>query len=170
MKRIVRSVLDGKTNKFIDAVDVAFILCHELQKVIGKEVKLTMLTETMSLFTIIIHSLVLIEKRLMKDISTTRKAYKRSGIDHIGWISSNGKLENGLTKIGICETLDLYLKNHYLLTDLLTVINDKIESVLLSSEEFCPSEMETPECEHDVNITLASTVRWQYLQHSIRLE
>ena len=164
-KRVVRSVLAGETHAFADAFDVAFTMRHELRRLIGKEVKMTMLTDSMSLFKVIINSSVFTGKRLMIDISAARQAYERSDIDHIGWIPSDSNIANGLTKLGICETMDAFLRDHMLSTEVKTVINGRFESVPLNSDEFGPSEQETRECEHgntDPSASLANQrdIQW----------
>lgn len=148
-KRVVRSVLAGETHAFADAFDVAFTMRHELRKVIGKEVRLTMLTDSMSLFKVIINSSVLSEKRLMIDISAARQAYETNDIDHIGWIPTKANVANGLTKFGICDTLNSYLRDHLLSTEIRTVINGRYECIPLTSDEFGPSELESRECDHN---------------------
>ena len=145
-KRVVRSVLGGEMYAFADAFDAAFSIRHDLQRLLKKDVRLTLLTDSMSLFKVIVNSTITTEKRLMIDISAVREAYEKSDIDFIGWIPSNSNIANGLTKIGICPTLMKFLHSHSLDQEICTVINGRFHRVPLCSDEFNSSERETLEC------------------------
>lgn len=54
-KRIFRSVIAGETHAFADAFDVAYTMRQEIRRVLRKDVKLTMLTDSMSLFKVLIN-------------------------------------------------------------------------------------------------------------------
>lgn len=95
----------------------------------------------------------------MIDVSVARQAYEQSDIDHIGWIQPHANIANGLTKPGICKTLDLFLRDHTLSTDIRTVINGKFESIPLSSAEFNPPKEKTPECENETKDTSYNSVK-----------
>ena len=130
-KRVVRSVLGGETYAFADVFDVAYSIRHDLRKILQKDVKLTLLTDSMSLFKVIINSSVTTEKRLMIDISAVREAYERSDIDFIGWISSKNNIANGLTKLGVCATLVEFLETHVLDQEIRTVIDGRFQYLSL---------------------------------------
>lgn len=49
-RRIVRSVFGGGTYAFADGFDVSFSLKHDIGKIVGRNVLLTMLTYSESLF------------------------------------------------------------------------------------------------------------------------
>ena len=146
-KRVVRSVLGGDTYAFADAFDIAFHLRHDLKRLLQKEIKLTLLTDSMSLFKIIINSTVTTEKRLMIDIAAVREAYERSDIDYVGWIPSTSNIANGLTKLGICSVLSEFMTTNVLTQEIRTVIDGRFKSVPLSSDEFLSLEKENRECE-----------------------
>lgn len=55
-KRVVRSVLDGKTYAFVYGFDSVFMLRHDVEKMVGFKFPLTMLTDSESLFRIIVRS------------------------------------------------------------------------------------------------------------------
>ena len=130
-KRIVRSVLGGETYAFADAFDVAFNIRYDLKRLLNKEVKLIMLTDSMSLFKVIVNSTVTTEKRLMIDIAAVREAYERSDIDFIGWIPSRFNIANGLTKLGVCPALSGFLSTHDLHQEIRTVIDGRFHSIPL---------------------------------------
>ena len=83
----------------------------DLKELLKKHVKLTLLTDSMYPFKVIINSIITTEKRLMIDISSVREEYERRNIDYIGWISSKFNLANGLKKFGICSTLTDLLRS-----------------------------------------------------------
>ena len=66
-KRVVRSVRGGEMYAFDDAFDAAFSIRHDLQRLLKKDVRLTLLTDSMSLFKVIVNSTITTEKRLMID-------------------------------------------------------------------------------------------------------
>ena len=82
----------------------------------------------------------------MIDIAAVREAYERSDIDFIGWVPSCQNIANGLTKLGICPTLQRFLESHQLDQEVKTVIDGRFHFVPLSSDEMCSSEEKSPEC------------------------
>ena len=142
--------MGGETHAFADAFDAAYTIRNDLQRLLNKDVKLTMLTDSMSLFKVLINSSIMTEKRLMIDISAAREAYENSDIDHIGWIPTSSNLANGLTKHGICPTLNAFLSSHQLDATVKTVVDGRFVDLPLTSEEFGPSEREIAECERQV--------------------
>ena len=134
-KRVVRSVLGGETYAFADAFDISFTIRHDLRNTLQKDIKLTLLTDSMSLFKVIVNSSITTEKRLMIHISAVREAYERSDMDYIGWIPSKFNIANGLSKLGVCRTLSEFLQNHKLNQEIRTVVNGRFRSLPLSSRE-----------------------------------
>ena len=104
-KRVVRSVLSGETIAFADAFDSSFTLRHDLQNIIGKEIRLTMLADSLSLFRVIVNSSVTTEKRLMIDIRAARESNEKSEFEFLGWIKSQTNLADGFTKLGHFQAL-----------------------------------------------------------------
>lgn len=122
-----------------------------MRRIIGKDIKLTMLTDSMSLFKVMVNSSITTEKRLMIDIAAARQAYERSDIYFIGWIPAQSNIANGLTKLGVCATLDEFLRTQTLTTETQTVINGSFETIPINSDEFLPSEQEDRECDEQSN-------------------
>lgn len=57
-KRIVRPVLRGETYALSEGFDVAYMLWHDLQLMIGRRIPLTMLTDSESLFKVIVKEFI----------------------------------------------------------------------------------------------------------------
>lgn len=64
-----------------------------------------MLTDSNSLFKVIVKSSTTTERRLMIDVSATRAAYECCEINIVGWIKSTHNVADGLTKIKRCDTI-----------------------------------------------------------------
>lgn len=139
-KRVLRSVLGGETLAFSDAFDAAYSIRHDLQRILRREIPLAMLTDSMSLFKVIINSSTMTEKRLMIDLNAARDAYKTSDIGHIGWLRSGSNLANGLTKLGICEVLDRFIRSNTLDQHAMKVCNGRLDLIPLSWEAFLSSK------------------------------
>ena len=105
-KRVVRSVLGGETHAFADGFDTSYLMCHDLSTVMGKKMELTMVTDSMSLFKVIVNASTTTEKRLMIDIRAAREAYEKHEIEHLGWVKSERNIADGLTKLGRCNALE----------------------------------------------------------------
>lgn len=105
-KRIVRSVLGGETYAFADGFDFAFTLRHDIENILGRKLSITMLTDSESLFKVIIKASTTTERRLMIDIRATREAYVREEINDVGWISSEDNIADAMTKLSPCKSLD----------------------------------------------------------------
>lgn len=105
-KRIVRSVLGGETYAFADGFDFGFTLRHDLQRITGRKIPITMLTDSQSLFNVIVKASSTTERRLMIDIRATREAYMRGEISDVGWILSTDNIADAFTKLTPCKALD----------------------------------------------------------------
>ena len=104
-KRVVRSVLAGETYAFVDGFDMAYTLRHDLRNIISKDIPLTLVTDSESLFKVIVKSTTTTERRLMIDVKVAREAYARHDISDVGWLRSHNNPADGLTKIGKCTSL-----------------------------------------------------------------
>lgn len=97
-KRITRSVLGAEVLAFADGFDYAYLLRHDLRRILDRNITLAMLTDSESLFKCIVKSTTTTEKRLMIDIEAARQAYGKQEISDIGWIRSEDNPADGLTK------------------------------------------------------------------------
>ena len=113
-RRVTRSSMAAETLAFVDGFDNAFILRHDLQRMLGKGVPLLMLTDAKALFDVIIGSKYTPEKRLMVDLAAIREAYNERTISNIGLIRSEHNPADGLTKIGPNAALHKLLQTNTL--------------------------------------------------------
>jgi hypothetical protein len=88
----------GETLAFVDAFDNAFILCHELSKMLGADLPLLMMMDSRALFDVITRARYTTERRLMVYIAAAREAYQNRKMSNIGLIRSEFNPEDGLTK------------------------------------------------------------------------
>lgn len=79
----------------------------------------------MSLFKVIVDSLIMTEKYLMVEMSAARDAFELSEIYYIRWLRTNSTLSNGLTKLGMCYAMQEFLHNHKIYATVTTVINTR---------------------------------------------
>lgn len=91
---------------FADRFDYAFLLKHDLQRIIGDDLPLAMRTDSESLFKTIVKSTTTTDKRLMIDIQAARESYGKQEISDIGWIRSEDNPADGLTKPTPCRALE----------------------------------------------------------------
>ena len=75
-RRVTRSIFAAKVIDFTDLFDEAFTLRAQLEQALKRPMPQHLLNDSKSLLDIIGKSSHKSEKRLMLDISTTRKAYK----------------------------------------------------------------------------------------------
>lgn len=87
-KRVSRSVMGAEVLALADGFDYAYLMRHDLQRVLGHPVPLAMLTDSESLFKTIVKSTTTTEKRLMIDIQAAQEAYGKQEISDVGWIRS----------------------------------------------------------------------------------
>ena len=76
-KRVSRSVLGSETMAFADSVDMAFMIRHDIQKMMSIKIPILMFTDSLSLFDVITKASTTIEKRLMIDLEVVKKAYQQ---------------------------------------------------------------------------------------------
>lgn len=68
------------------------------------------MTDSDSLFKVIIQSYNMTEKRLMIDVQAGREAYHERKIDDMGWVRSENNLADGLTKLNKPELIQRTMK------------------------------------------------------------
>ena len=104
-QRVVRSVLGGEIYAFADGFDSAYLLKHDLERILKRTIRICILTDSKSLFDTITKNSIITEKRLMIDVSAARQAYQRMEISDVGHISSKYNAADGLTKTKPCPAL-----------------------------------------------------------------
>lgn len=113
-KRVFRSVLGAEIFAFADGADEALILMHDLRYMLKEEVPLKALTDSSSLFSIIIRSTSITERRLMIYLQAAREAFDRSDIAEIGWIERARNISYSLTKPAPCDSMLQFMAGHHL--------------------------------------------------------
>jgi hypothetical protein len=74
-RRIVRSSTARETLAFAEIFDAAFILRHDLSRMLGQHIPILMLTDSESLFKTLNRARYTTERRLLVDIAAARQAY-----------------------------------------------------------------------------------------------
>lgn len=108
-KRVTRSVLASETIAFADAFDTAFIIKHDLQRVINHSIPIIMIADSLSLFDVIKKVSVTAEKRLMIDLKIFRQSYDSNEIEKEGFVRTLNNLADSLTKLKRCPILEKIL-------------------------------------------------------------
>lgn len=108
---VVRSVFDRETYAFADFFDVEFPLRHDISKIIGRTLPLTILTDCESLFKTLVKSSTTSERRLTIDIRAAWGAFNRNEIANVRWVWSKNSIADGLTKVDHCESMEGALCN-----------------------------------------------------------
>ena len=111
-RRVTRSSAAAETLSFAHAFDHAFIIKHDLERILRKKIPVLTLTDSKILFDVLTKSRYTTERRLMVDIAAARQAYNNRHIDNIALIKSEFNPADALTKIGPNNALrDLLLTN-----------------------------------------------------------
>eukprot|EP00171_Calliarthron_tuberculosum_P001031 IDg1031t1 len=108
-KRVTRSVLASETMAFADAFDTAFILKHDLQRMINQSIPIIMITDSLSLFDVITKVSITAEKRLMIDLKIVRQSYASKEIEKVGFVRTLNNPADSLTKPKRCHILEKIL-------------------------------------------------------------
>lgn len=103
----------GETLAFPDALDNSFMVKHELQRMLGNNVPLLMLTDSKILFDVITGNRYITENRLKIDFTPKRQAYNSGHIANIGLIKRDYNAADALTKVGPNAALKPLLVNGF---------------------------------------------------------
>lgn len=85
----MRSVHGAEKFAFADAIHEAPLIHHDLRSLLGNEVPLCSLTDSLSLFSITILFTCTTEGRLMIDVQVVREAFNRKDLAENGWIKEH---------------------------------------------------------------------------------
>ena len=97
--RVTRSSMAGETIAFTTGFDHAFLIKHDLQRLLGIHIPLYIFIDSKALFDVFTKFKHTCEHRLMIDIESAREAYKEYEIENIGLIKSEYNPADSLTKI-----------------------------------------------------------------------
>ena len=76
-----------------------FLIKHEVQRLLGRDIPVTMLTDCQLLFDALTRSRYTTERRIIVDIASAREAYSNGLIFNIGLILSEHNPADSLTKV-----------------------------------------------------------------------
>jgi hypothetical protein len=97
-KRVTCSVLAAEAISFAEGFDQGYTLKTDLQELFGRNIPLTILTDSKMIFRCHHKSIVYTRERILIDLASVREGYRRFDIDDIGLISSEENLSDSLTK------------------------------------------------------------------------
>ena len=89
----------------VNACDAAIIIQHDLSHILKKTLKIVVLTDSETLFNVIIRNGPTSEKRLMIDIKCAGEAYNTNIIEDIIWIRRNFNIGDAITKAAVSNEL-----------------------------------------------------------------
>lgn len=92
------------------------MLRHDIEEMVGRNISLTILTDSESFFKVIIKATITTEKRLMVYVRDAREAYQRSGISDVGWVRPPQNISDGLNNISRCNALELFIDDGIIYT------------------------------------------------------
>lgn len=90
----------------VGCFDTAYILKYDLKRVADNKIPITILTNSESLFEIMVKSITTTEKRLMIYVRAAREAFENREFLKLGWIRSMENAADELTKLKQCEALE----------------------------------------------------------------
>jgi hypothetical protein len=99
-RRVTRSSTASETLAFADVFDAVFVIKHDLERMLGRNVPVLMLIDAESLFNTLTRERYTVEKRLLVDIAAAMEAYRDGDIANIGLIASAHNPADGLTMVG----------------------------------------------------------------------
>ena len=97
--------MGAETLAFVDAVDHAILIKHDLQRFLNAEIPILMMIDNEALFRILTRVRYTTERRLEIDIAYARQAYSERIISNIAWIHTDDNFADDLTKVNENGTL-----------------------------------------------------------------
>jgi hypothetical protein len=96
-RRVTHSVLGGEILAFAEPFDCAYTLRKDIEKMLGRKLPLSFLTDSKSLFDIITKSSSTLEKRVMIDVAVARESYAKEELSDIALLRGELNLADALT-------------------------------------------------------------------------
>ena len=112
--RVARSTMAAETLAFVDAFDNADLIKHDVERLLGILIPITLLTDCELLFDAFIRSRYTTERHLMIEIASAREAYLNGLVVNIGLLLWEHNPADSLTKIEGNNALDKLLRTHRL--------------------------------------------------------
>jgi hypothetical protein len=91
---------------FADAFDMAMIIRHDLRNLLHRNVPITILTDSLSLFDVISKSTITAERRLLIDLGAAKAAYAARELEHVGILRTQYNPADAFTKVKRCPVLE----------------------------------------------------------------
>jgi len=111
-KRVTRSALAAELYGMVYGFDQSFVILRAIEQFLGREIKLQIFTDSLSLFDSLTNLNTTTEKRLLIDLSMLRESYEKREIADVFWIGGDENPADGLTKKTPCKALeDLMITN-----------------------------------------------------------
>lgn len=89
--------MSGKVIEFSAAFDVAYVLKHDLERILCHTIPRKMFTDSKKLLYVIKRASHTTEKRLMIDVATVLEAYNSFDITNVGFVAGTNNLADRLT-------------------------------------------------------------------------
>lgn len=112
--RIDRSSMEAEILAFAAAFDNAYIIRHDLERMLGCDVPIRRLTDNQALFDVLSRARYTRERRLMVDLNAVREAYLDKNIFNVALIGSEFNVADNLTKITCNKAMSKLLKTNRL--------------------------------------------------------
>jgi hypothetical protein len=96
--RVTHSAMEAETCVFAEAFDAAFVMQHSLEKLLKRQIRLRMLTDSKQLFDAISHSTQTKERRILIDIAASKQSFERHEISDLGLVAGRDMLADCFTK------------------------------------------------------------------------
>ena len=137
-------MLGAETFALADACDAAILIQHDLKSLLNRKVKIKILTDSATLFNVMVRNASTTEKRLMIDIKAAREAYNEDIIDSVTWIRRQYNLADAMTKPAINNELTKALDNG-------TVVYEIENSIIKTQPSDTTEEKKKGKCENQQN-------------------
>jgi hypothetical protein len=98
-KRIARYSMAAKPMAFADTFDAAFSIKNDLYSILEKNISLIILTDSNSLFDVMIYNKYTTKKRWMIDLSAAREGFARRDETNVCRIRSEDNIADPMTKL-----------------------------------------------------------------------
>lgn len=97
-QRVTRSVLASEIHSLVLGFDVAYVVQHMLNEIIGRKLKIEAYVDSRSTFDIVAKQGKTVEKRLQIDIHCLKQSYSNGELSKLGWIQGVSNPADSMTK------------------------------------------------------------------------
>jgi hypothetical protein len=119
---------------FADAFDMTMIIRHDLRNLVHRNVPISILTDSLSLFDVISKSTITAKRRLLIDLEAAKAAYAARELEHVGFRRTLYNPADAFTKVKRCPVLEDILTNSTIpLSSGYHVVHFRVETISLGS-------------------------------------